>query len=54
MFGLVPGAGVRVADQEAVAHVLGVREVAVDRRDDRDALGLRLRVAQRLPVAAVV
>ena len=36
---LVPGAAVRIADQEAVAYVLAVRQIAVNGRDDGDALG---------------
>ena len=35
---LVPAAFVRVADEEAVSHMLGVGEVLVDGGDDGDAL----------------
>jgi hypothetical protein len=40
--GLVPFAGEGVADQETIADVLGVGEIFVDRRDDRDPLRLLL------------
>ena len=42
MSGLCQAPSMRIADQEPIAHVLPVREIAIDGGDDRDALRRRL------------